>query len=652
MLGRSATASAVAEEGASRDGDREAHGAAGHRGNQSMTALTLGALGIVFGDIGTSPLYAMRETFRGHGHEIAVDSGNVLGVLSLIMWSLVVIISIKYLLFVMRADNEGEGGILALTSLVRPSERRGRRWVLILLGLFGTALLYGDGVITPAISVLAAVEGTGEVTESLEGFAVPIAVVILVGLFAIQRRGTSAIGRLFGPIMITWFATLAILGVSHLVGEPSVLRAVNPLYGIRFFADNGFDAFLALGSVFLVVTGGEALYADMGHFGRAPISRGWFFVALPALALNYFGQGALLLGEPSAIESPFYRMAPTWGLVPLVVLATCATVIASQALISGVFSLTMQAIQLGYAPRHKIAHTSAASIGQIYIPAVNWALMAACVAVVIGFGSSANLAAAYGVAVTSTMVVTTMLLYVVLRERFGWPAGRAALLCGAFGVVDMAFFSANLLKIPAGGWFPLVIATGMFTMMTTWRTGRRLLGERIRRGQVTLEMFFSSVAEAPERPQVVPGTAVYLFSTPDVAPSALLSNVRHNNVLHRQTVILSIKTDDTPRVLPARRAEVKHIADGVDQVILHYGFMEEPDVTKGLTEGAARRLAIDPSTASFFLGAESLIVSHQPGMALWREHLFALLSRNATPAGRSFGLPPDRTVTLGQQVLL
>ncbi len=614
--------------------------------------LTLGALGIVFGDIGTSPLYALRETFNGHGHEIAVNSDNVLGVLSLILWSLVLIISIKYLLFVMRADNGGEGGILALTSLVRPSERRGGRWVLILLGLFGTALLYGDGVITPAISVLAAVEGTGEVTESLEGYAVPIALVILVALFAIQRRGTSAIGRLFGPIMILWFATLAILGVVHLLDEPGVLRAINPLYGFRFFADNGFDSFLALGSVFLVVTGGEALYADMGHFGRVPISRGWFMVALPALTLNYFGQGALLLGEPSAIESPFYRMAPTWGLVPLVVLATCATVIASQALISGVFSLTMQAIQLGYAPRHKIAHTSEASFGQIYIPVVNWALMAACVAVVIGFGSSTNLAAAYGVAVTSTMVITTMLLYVILRERFGWSAARAGALCAAFGVIDVAFFSANILKIPAGGWFPLVIAGGVFTMMTTWRTGRRLVGERIRRGQVTLPAFFAELERAPVPPQVVPGTAVYLFSTPDVAPSAMLSNVRHNNVLHRQTVILSITTLETPRVPPAERAEVKQLVEGVHQVLLRYGFMEQPDVVVGLTEGEAASLAIDPATASFFLGAESLVVTKRHGMALWREHLFALLSRNAAPAVRSFGLPPERTVTLGEQVLL
>lgn len=661
MARRGAAALDAAPAGSSPTDEQPAGQGNGHgAGRGSMAALTFGALGIVFGDIGTSPLYAMRETFRGHGHEITVNSANVLGVLSLILWSLVIIISIKYILFVMRAHNGGEGGILALTSLVRTASadeggdgrRRGRRRSLILFGLFGTALLYGDGVITPAISVLAAVEGTGEVTESLEGYAVPIALVILVALFAFQRRGTAAIGKLFGPIMLTWFVVLGFLGILHLFDEPSVVRAINPVYGLAFFSNNGFDSFLALGAVFLVVTGGEALYADMGHFGRKPIARGWFMVVLPALALNYLGQGALLLGEPSAIASPFYRMAPSWGLVPLVVLATCATVIASQALISGVFSLTLQAIQLGYAPRHKILHTSASSFGQIYIPAVNWALMAACLAVVVGFGSSSNLAAAYGVAVTSTMVVTTVLLYVVLRERFGWRRWTARFLCGAFGVVDVAFFAANVLKIPAGGWFPLVIAAGVFTMMTTWRTGRDLLAARMQRGQVSLRVFFDSLGRAPVQPQVVAGTAVYLFSTPDVTPSALLSNVRHNNAVHRQIVILSITTLQTPRVLPARRASVEHITDSVDKVVLSYGFMEQPDVIRGLTEGAAGKLGIDPETASFFLGAESLRVTKLPGMAQWREHLFALLSRNATPAARVFGLPAERTVTLGQEVLL
>ena len=440
-----------------------------HRGKAALATAALGALGIVYGDIGTSPLYAMRETFRGHGHSVVVAPGNVLGVLSLIFWSLVIVISIKYLVFVMRADNDGEGGILALTSLIRP--RGGGHWTLILLGLFGTALLYGDGMITPAISVLAAVEGTEIASPALADFVVPAAVVIIVALFALQSRGTATIGKLFGPIMLAWFAVLAVLGIGQIVAEPSVLRAVNPLYGLRFFLQNGFQGFLALGSVFLVVTGGEALYADMGHFGKRPIQVGWYAFALPALLLNYFGQGGLLLGDPAAIESPFYRLAPDWGVLPLVLLATAATVIASQALISGVFSLTMQAIQMGYAPRMRIVHTSARAIGQIYLPAVNWGLMLACVALVISFGSSTALAAAYGVAVTSTMVITTLLFYVVARERFGWARVPAVALCIAFGVVDVAFLGANLFKVPAGGWFPLVVAAGVFTLMTTWRDG-------------------------------------------------------------------------------------------------------------------------------------------------------------------------------------
>jgi KUP system potassium uptake protein len=613
--------------------------------------LALGALGIVFGDIGTSPLYALRETFDGHGHEVPVTSANVLGVLSLVIWALIVVISIKYLLLVMRADNDGEGGILALTSLVRHTGHR-RRGRLILLGLFGTALLYGDGVITPAISVLAAVEGTEEVTSSLDGFSVPIALAVLVALFAIQRKGTATIGRLFGPVMAVWFLTIAVLGLRQVVQSPTVLRAFDPRHGAQLLAEQGTTGFLALGWVFLVVTGGEALYADMGHFGRRPIQRGWFWCALPALVLSYLGQGALLLGDPTAIESPFFRLAPRWGLVPLVLLATMATVIASQALISGVFSLTMQAIRLGFAPRHRILHTSASSSGQIYIPAVNWALMAACIAVVLGFRSSSNLAAAYGVAVTSTMVITTLLLYVVLQDRFGWDRLPAAVVCGLFGVVDVAFFAANLLKVPAGGWFPLVVATGMFTMMTTWRTGRRLLGERIRRGQIPLETFFRSLEQSRHAPQVLDGTAIYLFSTPRMTPPALLTNVRHNSALHRKVIVLSIVTEEVPRVLPAQRATVEPVRPGVDQVTLRYGFMEEPDVLQGLTEGAARRLAIEPSTASFFLGSESLVVSKRPGMAAWREHLFAFFSRNATPAARSFHLPSERTVTLGQEVEL
>jgi KUP system potassium uptake protein len=448
-----------------------------------LGTLSLAALGVVYGDIGTSPLYAVRESLEGHGHVIDVTEANVLGLLSLIFWSLVVVISIKYLLFVMRADNQGEGGILALTALVTPDGhlRTPTRFALISVGLFGTALLYGDGMITPAISVLSAVEGTRVATESLDRFVIPISCVILVGLFAVQRRGTASIGKVFGPVMVVWFGTLAALGLIHIVDEPSVFRAIDPRYGMDFFLENGFDGFLALGSVFLVVTGGEALYADMGHFGTRPIKLGWFALVLPALVLNYFGQGALLLGEPDAIESPFYRLVPESFVLPLVVLATMATIIASQALISGAFSLTMQAVQLGYAPRFRIVHTSDRAIGQIYIPAVNWVLMLACLGLVLGFRSSTNLAAAYGVAVTMTMVITTLLFAVVARERFGWSKAAVGAAAVVFLAIDLAFFGANIFKIPAGGWFPLVVGAIVMTLLTTWRTGRRIVSERISR---------------------------------------------------------------------------------------------------------------------------------------------------------------------------
>jgi KUP system potassium uptake protein len=619
---------------------------------QAVPVLALGALGVVYGDIGTSPLYAMRETFTGEGHELAVSNANVYGVLSLILRSLIVVITIKYLMFVMRAENDGEGGILALLALVRPSPepRKGRRWLLLLLALVGAALLYGDAAITPAISVLSAVEGTEVATPALSRAVIPIAVVILVALFAIQRRGTTVIGRLFGPVMIVWFTTLAVLGVGQIVNHPGVWVAVNPIYAVHFFADNAFAGFLALGSVFLVVTGGEALYADMGHFGRPPIRLAWFALVLPALVLNYFGQGALLLDQPDAIESPLFKMVPEVGVYPLVVLATMATVIASQALISGVFSLTTQAIQLGYAPRHRIRHTSESSFGQVYIPVVNWALMAACIVLVIGFGSSAELAAAYGVAVTSTMAITTVLFYVVLRERFRWSQGRAVALCTVFMTVDLAFFGANLFKIPSGGWFPILVAIGMFTLMTTWHTGRRLVFERLRRNDIPLADYVESLQRTTEPPERVPGTAVYLFSTPGLAPPALVSNVRHNHVLHEKLVVLSIVTVLRPRVLPAQRATVTDLGSGVVQLTLDYGFMEDPDVRSGLRQGAASRLGIDPASTTFVLGSELIAVASSNGMAIWRERLFGLLVRNATPAAAYFGLPLERTITIATPV--
>ena len=619
-----------------------------------MLPLTVGALGVVYGDIGTSPLYAVRESFEGAGHELPVNADNVLGILSLIFWSLLIIITVKYLAFVMRADRDGEGGILALTGLISPRGNgvRGARAVLILIGLFGTALLYGDGMITPAISVLAAVEGTEVATPAFEDFVIPIAVAILIALFWIQRRGTATIGKVFGPVMLVWFGTLAGLGLIHILDEPGVFRAINPVYAVELFAHEGWHAFLALGSVFLVVTGGEALYADMGHFGRRPIQAGWFTLVLPALLLNYFGQGALLLGDPEAIHHPFYNLVPDAFVLPLVVLATMATVIASQALISGVFSLTMQAVQMGYVPRVRIAHTSPTAFGQIYIPAVNWGLMISCIALVIGFRTSTALAAAYGVAVTATMVITSVLFFIVLRERFGWSKITAAGLIALFLPVELGFFGANLFKIPAGGWFPLVVGALVFTLLTTWRTGRTIVGDRIRQGELPLDTYIESLMSGREPPTRVPGTAVYLFSRPAAAPPAMIANMRHNDVLHQQVIVLAVVTDDEARVLPARRSEVHEVGHGVLQVTLHYGFMEDPDVQLGLCEGQASRLGIDPTTAAYFLGSESLVVTKRPGMARWRERLFAAVSRNATNAATFFNLPADRTVTLGQQVEL
>lgn len=631
--------------------------AAAHHGRGPIVPLAFGALGIVYGDIGTSPLYALRETFGGRGHELEVTTGNILGVLSLAFWALIAIISVKYIAFVMRADQDGEGGVLALTSLLAPrdgrpggSPRRGGRYWLVLVGLFGTALLYGDGAITPAISVLAAVEGTTIAAAGLERFVIPLAVVILVLLFAIQSRGTSTVGRIFGPVMLIWFGVLALLGLVHLVQEPSVLRAVNPVYAIRYFSDNGFRGFLSLGAIFLVVTGGEALYADMGHFGRRPIALGWFTLVLPALILNYFGQGALLLRTPEAIEHPFFRMGPGWAVLPLVVLATLATVIASQALISGLFSLTMQAVSLDYAPRVDIDHTSPQAFGQIYIPVVNWGLLAACVGLVVGFRSSAALAAAYGVAVTATMVITTVLFAVVARERFRWPLPLIAAVVALLLVVEGAFLAANLFKIPAGGWFPLVVGVVVFTVLTTWHTGRALVRKRTKRDDTPLVGYLAELF-ATGGPSRVPGTAVYLFADPKGTPPALVRNLRHHKVLHERVVVVSAVTAETARVPPEERAEVRDLGRGVTQVVLRYGFIEEPAVPRGLGEGAAAAMGIGED-ATYFVAAEDLKVTKEPGMARWREHLFALIHRNATSAADWLCLPADRVVIVGVPVEL
>jgi KUP system potassium uptake protein len=610
--------------------------------------LSLGALGVVYGDIGTSPLYAMRESF-GEAHDIAAVEPNVLGLLSLITWSLIIVISIKYLVFVLRADNEGEGGILALTSLATPKGNpTQRRWALILVGLFGTALLYGDGMITPAISVLSAVEGLEVASPGVEDLVVPIAVVILIGVFAVQNRGTGTVGRLFGPVMIVWFAVIGVLGAAHIADAPRVLEAINPSHAWDFFQREGIQGYLVLGSVFLVVTGGEALYADMGHFGRRPIRLGWFVMVLPALLLNYFGQGALILAEPDAVENPFYRLAPDWAVIPMTVLATLATVIASQALISGAYSLTMQAIQLDYTPRMQIRHTSEDQRGQIYLPTVNWALMVSCIALVVGFRNSSNLAAAYGVAVTMTMFITTILFYVVARERWGWGKRKALTVCGPFLVVDVAFLGANLVKIPDGGWLPLVVGAAVFVIMTTWRTGRVLVGRRLRQGELPLKTFIESVAK--EKVTRVPGTAVFMYSRPGSTPPALLANLFHNRILHTNVVILSVTTVDVPRVPPAGRERVLEHGQGFFSVRLRFGFMEEPDVPHALSHVLSSKVSFDPQHTSYFLGKESVRPSPREGMAAWRERLFAIMHRNATGAATYFGLPYERTVELGRQI--
>ena len=614
-----------------------------------LAILSLTALGIVYGDIGTSPLYAMRECFHGP-HAIGVTPENVFGVLSLIFWALVLIISIKYCVFVLRADNHGEGGILALTALATPIKivSRSEKWLLVVLGIFGAALLYGDGIITPAISVLGAVEGLNVATPLFAPYVVPATVVIIVGLFLIQSRGTAKVGRLFGPVMLAWFFVIALLGVAQIVRHPSVVAAFNPVHAFNFFLRNGWDGFLVLGTVFLVVTGGEALYADMGHFGKRPIRLVWYVLVLPALLLNYLGQGALLIENPAAAENPFYRLAPEWALYPLIALATCAAIIASQALISGAYSLTMQAIQLGFTPRLKIEHTSSTEMGQIYIPALNWALMLGCIAIVVGFGSSSNLAAAYGVAVTATMVITTILLGVVAREKWGWSLPTTLALTGFFLVIDLAFFGANIIKIPHGGWFPLVVGAGIFLLMTTWKKGRRILASRMLSLAIPIEDFLSDVARnAPVR---VPGTAVFMNGTGSGTPPALEHNLEHNKVLHERVVLLTVKTRQVPHVAPADRVRVEPLGHEFYRVTVNYGFMEDPDVPGVLASLRPPDPVFDAAEATYFLGRETVIAGKHPGMMLWREKLFALMSRNASSATAYFCLPPDRVVELGSQV--
>ncbi len=618
---------------------------------KAMAALSLAALGVVYGDIGTSPIYAMRESLHG-SHGVAATEANVLGLLSLIFWALIIVISVKYLLFVMRADNCGEGGMIALTALVTPASARARRRhrVLVMVGLFGASLLYGDSMITPAISVLSAVEGLEIVTPVFRPYVIPLTIVILVGIFAVQSRGTARIGSIFGPVMLLWFTTLGVLGAVQLAQNLSVLAAINPVYAFQFFAANGWQGFVVLGSVFLVVTGGEALYADMGHFGVKPIRLSWFYFVLPALLLNYFGQGALVLRDPSAVEHPFFHLAPGWATIPLVALTTLATVIASQAVISGAFSLTRQAVQLGYLPRLGITHTSESHIGQIYIPALNWVLMAACIGLVIGFRSSSNLAAAYGVAVTTDMVFTTILFAVVARTRWKWSLPALAGMAALFLFVDLGFWGASLLKIPSGGWFPLLIAAVVFTVMTTWNTGRSILAQRIAENTVPIESFLVDLEANP--PMRVPGTAVYLVRSTDAAPHAMLQNLRHNKVLHERVIIMALRTEASAYVAKEDRLHLETLAPNVFRVVSHHGFAEDAEVPALLDELRTRGLDVIVGETTFFLGRETLLATDRPGMALWRERLFTLLSRNARRATKFFRLPSDRVCELGTEIEL
>lgn len=620
-------------------------------GSSRLLVLSLAAVGVVYGDIGTSPIYAFRESFH-HSYGIDPTGANVLGILSLIFWSLIIVISVKYLGLVMQADNQGEGGIVALTALLLPPDKRvsGRRWVLALAGLFGAALLYGDSMITPAISVLSAVEGLEVATPVFEPYIIPITIGILVGLFIFQRTGTEGVGKVFGPVTLVWFLTLGVLGTTKLVGTPEALAALNPLHAADFFARNGLQGFWVLGSVFLVVTGGEALYADLGHFGTRPIRLTWFGLVLPCLLLNYFGQGAMLLQNPEAVRQPFFLMAPDWALYPLVGLTTAATIIASQAVISGAFSLTRQAVQLGYLPRLEVEHTSAERLGQIYIPAINWTLMAACIGLVLGFRTSSNLAAAYGVAVTTDMVFTTVLFAVVARTRFEWSLFGTAALAAALLSVDLSFWGAMIPKIPQGGWFPLVVAGGVFLLMTTWKRGRYILADRLEGLIVPVSEFMETITEEP--PNRTRGTAIYMDSHPEGTPPALLQNLEHNQVLHERVVFLTLITREVPRVDDRERFKVIDHGDGVYRVIANMGFAEDPNVPALLRRVELDGKGVDPDEATYFLGRETLIATDEPGMAKWRERLFALVSRNAERAPRYFHIPSEQVVEIGITVNL
>jgi KUP system potassium uptake protein len=614
----------------------------------SLATLTLGAMAVVFGDIGTSPIYAFRVTFAG-AHPLPIDRIQVFGVLSLIFWSMMLVVAIKYITILTRADNKGEGGSLALLALISRQGGGKKRWTagIVLLGVFACALFYGDSMITPAISVLSAVEGLTVVEKSLQPLVIPLAVGILVGLFVLQRSGTAKVGALFGPVICVYFATLATLGLISIAEHPDVLWALNPWYAVNFFLLDKWLGFLALGSVVLAVTGTEALYTDMGHFGRRPIQIGWWFFVLPALMINYLGQGALLIEQPSAISSPFFLLAPDWFRLPLVGLATLATIVASQAVISGAFSVTQQAIQLGFMPRLRITHTSASAHGQIYIPVVNWALLVMVIVLVLTFRNSSSLASAYGIAVTGAMFIDTCLLAIVLISLWKWKKWLAFPLLAVFFIVDGAYFAANLTKVPDGGWFPLLVGLVAFTFLTTWARGRQLMLARMREASMPVEIFVKSAAGSATR---VAGTAVFMTTTPDGVPHALLHNLKHNKVLHERVMLLTVKIEDVPYVEEGRRFDLTDLGSGFYRLVLRFGFMQESDVPAALCRVEQCGPAFKMMDTSFFLARQTLLASARPGMAVWRERLFSWMLRNAESAMEFFKLPPNRVVELGSQV--
>ena len=623
---------------------------AGPGSAKARLGILLGVLGVVYGDIGTSPLYALKATLDHVKHD-GLDDSDVLGILSLIFWSLLLVVTFKYVLLIMRADNRGEGGILAIMALAQRGVQNPRmRRVLAIVGIIGACLFFGDGVITPAISVLSAVEGLQTVDPRLARVVMPISIVVILGLFLIQWRGTGSMGRLFGPVMVVWFGVLAVLGIVEIVANPSVLLALSPTYAFGMIVHHKLVALVALGSVVLAVTGAEALYADMGHFGARPIQRAWLFFVLPSLSLNYFGQGALVLANPAALENPFYLLAPEWFRLPMVVLATFATVIASQAMISGAYSVARQCMQLGFLPRLTIRHTSATEEGQIYLPQVNWALLVGVIILVLTFHTSDDLAAAYGIAVTGTFVCTSILAAVVFRRHFGWRRRTVGIVFGGFLVLDAIYFGANALKIPQGGWVPLVLGLGLIALMTSWKRGRDLLLERWKQDSLPLSSFLARLPQS--RTIRVPGMAIFMTGNSDYVPGALLHNLKHNKVLHERVVFVTVQNVDTPAVPADERSTVTQLAEGIHRVIIRYGFMESPNLPRDLTALGSQGLAFDPLQASYFLGRETLVAAARPKMPIWRLWLFLVMARNSISATEFFRIPTDRVVELGMRVAI